>query len=168
MTNRRIRQTIKSVSVFSLVMLILGFQGCNQGTIYEGKYEFDTKAWHKDSLVTFNPVLNDTSQIINLGFSLEHSNDYPYSNLWLFIDVKSPNGHTQTDTMEYFLAEPDGQWIGKGSDDSRILYWLYKRGVKLSTPGKYTFSVRQGMRRDDLSGIHAFSLWVEEADIENE
>lgn len=166
MTNHLIAQAIKNANVFYLVLLIFGFWGCNPGAIYEGEHEFVTKSWHKDSLVTFYPDLNDTSQVLNIGFSMEHSNDYPYSNLWLFVDVKSPNGHMQTDTMEYFLAEPDGRWIGKGSDDSRILYWLYKRGVKLSTPGTYTFSIRQGMRRDDLPGIHSFSLWLEKAEVD--
>ncbi|PWD99172.1 gliding motility lipoprotein GldH [Marinilabilia rubra] len=168
MINHPIPQAIKNVSPLSLVLLLISLFSCNQGAIYEEKYEFAGNGWYKDSVVTFNPVLEDTSKVLNLGFSMEHSNDYPYSNLWLFIEVKSPDGHMQTDTMEYFLAEPDGRWIGKGNDDSRLLYWLYKRGVKLSTPGTYSFSIRQGMRRADLFGIHSFSLWVEEAEMKQD
>jgi gliding motility-associated lipoprotein GldH len=90
----------------------MAFTACNRGTLYETGNEFREQLWHKDSTLVFKPVVEDTSQVINIGFSLEHNNNYPYSNLWLFIDVESPDGKMQTDTIEYFLAEPDGQWIG--------------------------------------------------------
>lgn len=146
------------------LVFIMAFTACNRGTLYETGNEFREQLWHKDSTLVFKPVVEDTSQVINIGFSLEHNNNYPYSNLWLFIDVESPDGKMQIDTIEYFLAEPDGQWIGKGSDKERTLYWLYRRGVKLSSPGQLTFSVTQGMRRDELPGVKSFSLWIEKAE----
>ena len=137
---------------------------CNNSTFYHQEKIFETEAWHKDSVKVFQPVIEDTSTVLNIGFSLEHSNVYPYSNLWLFVDVKSPDGEMQTDTMEYFLAEPNGQWIGKGNDRSRRLYWLYKGGVKMAQPGAYKFELQQGMRRDKLNGLQTISLWIEKAE----
>ncbi|WP_245531775.1 gliding motility lipoprotein GldH [Anaerophaga thermohalophila] len=161
--------TLPGIMRFSTLLIflvfILAFTACNRGTIYETGKAFRDQLWHKDSTLVFKPVVEDTSQVINIGFSLEHNNDYPYSNLWLFVDVESPDGKMQTDTIEYFLAEPDGQWIGKGSDKERTLYWLYRRDVKLSSPGQLTFSVTQGMRRDELPGIQSFSLWIEKAEL---
>ena len=160
MTGHRILPVIRKTRVL-LVLVLVGLASCNQSLVYEENREIPGKNWHKDSLVVFAPAIEDTSNVLNFGFSFEHNNDYPYSNLWLFIDVKGPEGHQQTDTMEFFLAEPDGRWLGKGNDDSRTVNWLYKRGVKMRQPGTYSFVVRQGMRRDRLDGVQSLSMWVE-------
>lgn len=140
---------------------------CNNSTLYNSEKDIEGNSWHKDSVKVFSPVIEDTSEVVSIGFSLEHSKEYPYSNLWLFVNVESPDGQAQTDTMEYFLANPDGGWIGQGNDRSRRLYWLYKGGVKLAQPGEYKFTLQQGMRRDKLDGVQSVSLWVEKAEKKN-
>jgi gliding motility-associated lipoprotein GldH len=161
MTVPRIRQIITKAKLFFLIG-VPALVACDRGLVFEEIRQIDDKGWHKDSPAVFQPVIEDTSQVLNFGFTLEHNNDYPYSNMWLFIDVKSPDGQMQTDTMEFFLAQPDGQWLGQGNDKSRTANWLYKPGVKLRQSGEYLFEVRQGMRRDSLDGILSFSLWIEE------
>ncbi len=163
MTNLRIPPEAKNLKVFLILLLAL-LGACNQGAVFNETANLVEDTWHKDSVLVFDPVINDTSRVVNIGFSLEHTAGYPYSNLWLFVGVKSPGGQMQTDTIEYFLAEPDGKWIGKGNDASRTLHWLYKGGVKLAHPGEYIFSVQQGMRRDSLAGVKSFSLWIEKAE----
>ncbi len=163
MTDHLIRRVIKSSRLWGLLFLI-SFTACNRGLVFEDKHELADHRWHKDSLAVFAPEIEDTSKVVNIGFTLQHNNNYPYSNMWLFVDVKGPEGQLQTDTMEFFLAEPDGRWLGQGNDDSRSVNWLYKPGVKLRNPGSYEFSVRQGMRRDVLEGVHSLSLWIEEAE----
>jgi gliding motility-associated lipoprotein GldH len=154
----------RNVNVYFFLVGLIVLGACNRFTIFEQSRKMTGEKWHKDSVLTFYPVIEDTSKVMNLGFALKHSVDYPYSNLWLFIDVESPGGKVQTDSIEYFLAEPDGQWLGKGNDKSRTVYWLYKRGVKLALPGKYKFAIQQGMRREELNGIQELSVWIEEAE----
>jgi gliding motility-associated lipoprotein GldH len=163
-TDHPILQEIKSLSLW-LIFFVGALAGCNQPVLFEQEYNIADQSWHKDSLLVFSPVIEDTSDIVSIGFSLNYSNEYAYSNLWLFIDVESPGGEMQTDTMEYFLAEPDGEWIGKGNDRSRTLYWLYKGGVKMAQPGEYTITLQQGMRRDNLHGVQNMSLWIEKAEM---
>jgi len=153
---------INLLGVLSFLMFIA--VACGESTIYERGIALPGQSWDKDSLLVFNPVITDTSQVVNIGFSLVHTNDYPYSNMWLFIKVESPDGAMQTDTMEYFLAEPTGQWLGNGNENKMTLFWLYKRDVKLSSPGQYRFGITQGMRREALPGVKSFSLWIEKAE----
>ncbi|WP_010526177.1 gliding motility lipoprotein GldH [Thermophagus xiamenensis] len=157
------RETVKAKWLFALLVFVFGTFACEEITIYEKGQELAGQVWDKDSTLFFYPEIRDTSQVVNIGFSFVHNNDYPYSNLWLFINVLSPDGHMQTDTMEFFVAEPTGEWIGKGSDNKKTVYWLYKNDVKLNAPGKFTFSVTQGMRRDALPGVRSFYLWIEKA-----
>ncbi|MGQ1890406.1 gliding motility lipoprotein GldH [Thermophagus sp. OGC60D27] len=149
--------------LWKLTFLVFVVGACQNSTLYEQGSDFYAQSWDKDSTLVFKPVINDTSQVLNVGFSLVHTNDYPYSNMWLFIEVEGPDGTMQTDTMEYFLAEPTGQWIGRGNDNRKTLYWIYRRDVKLTSPGQYRFSVTQGMRRETLPGVGSFSLWIEKA-----
>ncbi|MFW6043698.1 MAG: gliding motility lipoprotein GldH [Marinilabiliaceae bacterium] len=160
------RAKVKSRLVF--FFLLAGFiTACNNSTLYNSEQEIEGNSWHKDSVKVFRPVMDDTSEVVSIGFSLEHNSEYPYSNLWLFVDVESPDGEAQIDTMEYFLAEPNGEWIGDGNDRSRRLYWLYKGGVKMAQPGEYKVTIQQGMRRDKLNGVQSVSLWIEKAENQN-
>jgi gliding motility-associated lipoprotein GldH len=145
-----------------LLLLLWVAGGCGPATLYENAVELPEKGWFKDSALLFEPLIRDTSAVLNFGFSLNHDNQYPYSNLWLFIEVDGPQGMHQVDTMEFFLAEPDGEWIGKGSEKDKKLYWLYKGNVKMRHPGNYSFKVYHGMRRDWLEGIKEMSFWIEE------
>ena len=63
---------------------------------------------------------------VQLG--LLHSEDYPFSNLYLFLRLDYPNGRTLRDTLECTLAASSGKWLGDGS------HWIdrqvsYQRGV---------------------------------------
>ncbi len=157
-------QAIRNLKLLFLFLIAI-LAGCNDNTLYDQTRPVGPEGWHKDSLLVFSTEIQDTSQVLNLGFSMEHDNNYPYSNLWLFVDVEGPAGQLQTDTIEYFLAEPTGEWVGKGNDKSMTLHWIYKRGVKLSHPGRYSFSVQQGMRRENLVGVKSVTMWIEKANI---
>ncbi len=146
------------------MMLFTAMVACNNSDVFEQSHELPEHGWHKDSSIVFSPVLKDTSMVMNIGFSISHNDDFPYSNLWLFVNVENPGGQTQTDTIEYFLAEPDGTWIGSGNTRSLTVHWLYKGGVKLSEAGEYKFKIQQGMRREVLPGVEDFSLWIEPAE----
>ncbi len=147
-----------------LLMLLLAVVACGPKMVYESAHQLQANLWHKDSVLIFEPLISDTSEVLNIGFTLDHSNLFPYSNLWLFIRVNGPEGMLQVDTMEYFLATPDGEWMGKGNDSRRRLYWLYKGNVKLRHPGVYSFQIHQGMRGESIRGVEKLGLWIEEAD----
>ena len=98
-----------------------------------------------------------------MGFTFKHDNDYPYSNLWLFLNVQGPLQANQTDTLELFLARLDGEWLGRERGNMIEVSALFMNGVKMNQPGDYHFTVVQGMRRESLPGISSIELWVQES-----
>ena len=88
----------------------------------------------------------------NLQFGLRHSEDYPFSNLFLFVELEYPNGKTMLDTLECPLGAPDGRWYGEGHGwiDLRV---GYKQAVAFPLQGDYTLRVLHAMRRDPLPGL---------------
>lgn len=150
------------------IIFVLLVTACTKNTLFEEKVFFNKVGWNKDAPAVFNVVYADTSQVVDIGMTILHSEDYSFSNLWLFVDVDGPEGLVQKDTMELFFAHTNGQWLGNRKGNEIQISALYQYGVKLSKPGNYTFAVTQGMRRSPLEGIEEFSWWIQESDAKAE
>lgn len=91
-----------------------------------------------------------------LTFALRHTNDYPYSNLWVEISYRDDNGVEQRDTVRLELCDVYGRWYGKGIGD------YYQMASEVATkgliPAGATVSVRHIMRVDTLKGIQSVGL----------
>ncbi|MBA5629174.1 gliding motility lipoprotein GldH [Moheibacter lacus] len=116
--------------------------------------------WNKDAAVTFNFEVKDSIGKYDFYLLSRNNNEYPYSNLYLFTKLTTPKGETFTDTLQYYLAFQDGEWVGKGNS-LKELYLLYRENVSLKDTGNYQLSVWHGMREENLSGIEDISLIVD-------
>lgn len=116
--------------------------------------------WNKDAAVTFDFEVKDSIGKYDFYLLSRNNNEYPYSNLYLFTKLTTPKGETFTDTLQYYLAFQDGEWVGKGNS-LKELYLLYRENVSLKDTGNYQLSVWHGMREENLSGIEDISLIVD-------
>ena len=93
----------------------------------------------------------------NLFFKIRTSEDYKFSNLYLIVDLKYPNGKLQKDTLEYQMARPDGSMLGDGLmfiKEHKLWYKGHKNPFVFSEIGDYTISIRQAMRAlNNVSGL---------------
>jgi gliding motility-associated lipoprotein GldH len=92
---------------------------------------------------------------------IRNKGNYPYSNLWLFLSIRSPDGKQVTDTVEFTLAEASGRWKGSGLGGLYDNQILYKKSVYFPHKGYYRFSLKQGMRDNVLKGINDIGIRVE-------
>lgn len=153
---------MKQIIYITLSILILaGIASCDSKRVFEAYKTLEEKGWNKDSVVTFNVHLTDTTRNHNLYVNIRNKGTYPYSNLWLFLTIGSPDGHQLTDTVEFTLAEPSGRWKGSGIGDLHDNQILYKSNVFFPHGGDYTFSIKQGMRDNVLPGIRDIGLRIE-------
>jgi gliding motility-associated lipoprotein GldH len=145
-----------------LLMVLSGFlTGCHKNRVYESYSPLDQQGWHKDSVLTWAFTMNDSAKNYTLSFNLRNTVDYPYSNIWLFVAIDPPGGNTLSDTVEFILADPSGQWLGSGYGKFRDNKLLYRQNVYFPDTGTYVFSVQQGMREEILKGIHDFGISIE-------
>ncbi|MFT3737539.1 MAG: gliding motility lipoprotein GldH [Breznakibacter sp.] len=147
--------------VFSLLALLLVSVSCDRNRVFDSYVTVPKKGWDKDSLACFKVPVHSTQQAMNLLVNIRNTQQYPNSNLWLFIDVKSPSGKTERDTIECMLADVNGEWTGKGWGSIFHSSILWKRGVKFAEHGDYEFKVSHGMRSSELQGIQDVGLRVE-------
>ena len=149
-------------SFFKIVIFlsaVFGIISCSHNEIFFKYHSFANAEWNRNEQAVFYVDIEDNSQPYNVSVELRNNNTYPFSNIWLFVDYKMPNGNRRTDTISADLADVYGKWYGKGMS----LYNLsipYESLVLFPDTGTYTYSIRQGMRENHLKGISDIGLKV--------
>ena len=157
---RPIIKTETRNSLLLLAMLLITLVSCGPDVVFEEYVTIPEDGWSKDSMATFNVNITDVESYNDLFINIRNKSDYANSNLWLFVDVTSPAGKTMRDTLNCFLADEHGKWLGSGWGDLFLVNYPYKRNVKFSEPGEYKFNIIQGMRYDELEGIHNIGITI--------
>lgn len=144
-------------NLFLIALLIVSFSSCAPDTLYTGVHTTGN-SWKADSTATFDINLTE-NQDHSAYIYLKHNGNYGYSNFFLFSELTFPDGMVRTDTLQYFLAQPDGKWLGSGWGDLKSIKLLYP--VQFEQTGNYKLELRQGMRETDLEGIEQIGLAIE-------
>jgi gliding motility-associated lipoprotein GldH len=113
-------------------------------------------------VVRFQVDVTNTADRFNLLVNVRHASNYPYQNFWLFISETTPEGKTTQDTIECYLADNRGKWLGSGLSSIYTMPVLFQQNSVFKKAGKYTFAIRHGMRDDLLNGISDIGLEVEQ------
>ncbi|MDN3608141.1 gliding motility lipoprotein GldH [Kaistella yonginensis] len=150
----------KIMGVF-FVLLILA--SCNNNSEQVFMNNLNGK-WDKKAEQKFDFNIKDAKNPKNIIFVVRNNNDYPYSNIRLivnFLDKKTKS--KSTDTLNYILAKPSGEWLGKGFGDTKEILFQYKLNYKFPGNGDYSIGIVQAMRNDNLPGIEDIGVKLETA-----
>ncbi|MBT8295917.1 MAG: gliding motility lipoprotein GldH [Gramella sp.] len=135
-----------------LVFFIIAFSSCDRNRVYD-EYK-PLRGWHKDSIVTFNLNNIDSSKVYDLFINIRNNNEYNYSNLFLITEIKFPQGKVISDTLEYEMSKPSGEWLGTGFGDVKESKLWYKEKVRFDESGRYKVTIQQAMRKNgEVDGI---------------
>lgn len=147
------------------VFLVLILHACNQKEIYFNYQTLPSGGWSKDSVLNFDINVEDTVSVYNVLIHLRHFGTYPYQNMWLFLESKRPHDSiARKDTIEFYLANEFGKWLGKGSGALKEMPVLYKQQIQLPDSGLYRLSIRHGMRDSVLIGVNDVGVRVEKVE----
>ncbi|SFB76795.1 gliding motility-associated lipoprotein GldH [Kaistella jeonii] len=120
--------------------------------------------WDKKVEQKFNFKVNDAQNPKNIIFVVRNNNDYPYSNIRFIVNFSDAKTKLKSvDTLNYVLAKPNGEWIGKGFGDTKETLFQYKLNYKFPQNGNYSIGIIQAMRADQLKGIEDIGLKIETA-----
>jgi len=155
MNDKKAGWIVTAIIFFSIV-------SCTKEYYYSSETEIPNGIWASNKAAIFTPTFNDTTKTYNILLSVSNSDDYRNSNIWFFILTKSPDGYQHRDTIEVFLAQEDGKWIGDKEGDNWNTRFYFKKNVRFPKTGEYTFEIIQGMRETELNGINKVGIMVEE------
>lgn len=117
--------------------------------------------WEKNQVENFDLEIKDSTPK-NVYLVVRNNDDYPYSNIRFFVTLKDlKTKKTSVDTLNYILAKPNGEWLGKGFGKTKEILFQYKMNETFTTGGKYEIHIQQAMRKDTLVGIEDIGIKVE-------
>ena len=157
-----IRMIRNDVLLYTFLIAVCLFVSCRKEVVYSKYQPIQNKVWDKQSEYYFIFEMDDNSIPYNISLQLRHSDVYPYQNLWLFMEELQPANTSVKDTIEWMLADDFGKWTGNGITLFQNQL-LLKESYHFPDTGKYTISIRQGMRDDRLKGIENIGLLIEKA-----
>ena len=120
--------------------------------------------WSKDSIYTFDIPITETNRRYNVYVNIRNRGEYPYQNLWLYLSRTSPDKQVVSDTIECYLADKRGKWLGSGVGSVFDMPVLYEQNIQFKTSGVYHYKIVHGMRDNVLLGINDIGMRVEKAD----
>lgn len=147
--------------VFTLLLIAFFVVSCNQNDVF---FEYKTvwpEGWNKDSALVYTVNITDANAKYNVYINTRNGGEYPHQNLWLFISKWSPDSILTKDTIDFYLADQRGKWLGSGVGQTFEMPVLYLENVSFQQPGNYIFSVKHGMRDSLLVGLNDVGLRVE-------
>lgn len=109
----------KAKRLIALAALVAALGACsyNQND-YSCFSDIDADGWDADDTFVYTPQLADSTAVGTLSLMVRHTNDYPYSNLWVELETQQPadSGRLEVrlDTFCIELADIYGNWYGKG------------------------------------------------------
>lgn len=151
--------------ILGLLSTIAMVSSCKFNSIYERSESIPKEEWNKNQAVKFEVPVTDTINGYKIMVNVRNSNEYRYSNLFLFITTSSPKGNSVKDTLEITLANDKGKWLGTGfggiwSVDAALRNDMI---VRFPESGVYKIEIAQAMRDDVLRGIKDIGIKVEKA-----
>ena len=118
--------------------------------------------WDKKTQQKFDFKIDDAQNPKNIIIVVRNNNDYPYSNIRFIVNATDAQTKKKSvDTLNYVLAKPNGEWIGKGFGDTKETLFQYKLNYKFPKNGDYSIGIIQAMRTDQLKGIEDIGLKIE-------
>ena len=150
--------------VFYIFVISCFFVSCDDTDIvYQNSKVIENNRWNKNEGVSFDFDINDTTEFYDFYFNLRTTNLYEWSNLFMFVEIGSPEEQFNIDTVEFSLANSVGEWTGISSGsiiNNKILFISKKRFPSLGT---YKLTFNQAMRQDDLTEVMDVGIIIKKA-----
>lgn len=147
--------------ICAALFILISLMSC---TSDEGEIQMKpiNNSWKAKEEQKFQLKINDAQNPKNIIFVVRNNNDYPYSNIRFIVNFTSfKTKKTQTDTLNYILARPNGEWMGTGFGSTKEILFQYKADYKFPENGSYEIGVIQGMRKDPLIGIEDIGIKIQ-------
>ena len=142
---------VKVARIAAVMLIITLLPACKNKSAYLHFETLPTEGWHQDSVLRYVLTTEDSQGVYDLMFHIRHTPAYPYQNMWLFV-TRTSGEVRQTDTLELYLADGRGAWLGNGRNGLITMPVIYDEQVRLGGD-TMTITIQHGMRDSMLRGV---------------
>lgn len=138
---------------FLLLIVVFLIVSCETNLIYDQYQSIENHQWSSNNKIEFIVNNSDTISNKNVFINIRNNKTYEFSSLFLITKIEFPQGMRIIDTLEYEMADAQGQWLGSGFTDIKESKLFYKENVVFSEKGDYKFSIQHATRGiNDIEG----------------
>lgn len=141
--------------------MLFGLTGCVEPVIHSSEEVLPDEGWYLDDSRSFDFHITDHTVPVDFFLQVRNNKDYPYRNMYVFVDIDFPSGSNRRDTVSFILATPDGRWVGEGGGSTYDNDVMFIRRAMLPDTGRYSVRIGHGMRDSVLIGVERIGLIVE-------
>lgn len=152
---------IRILYIVASIILAISLQSCDPNRVFDKSLPLEDATWDRNQIAKFDVEITDTTSYYNVYINLRNDGQYPYRNIYLFTQIKSPDGKYAKDTAEFILADGRGNWEGKGIGDIWEYQFPYKQNVMFPKKGAYIIELEQAMRDIELKYITDIGVRIE-------
>mgnify|MGYP001243234913 CR=1 FL=1 len=146
---------------FILSVIVLMTMSCHQNEVFFQYKNVSQQEWSKDSVMKFDVHISNKEIPHNFYIHLRHNGNYPYQNIWLFLQQTNPDKSVKKDSVEVYLADQYGKWLGTGTGNLKEMQIFYQNKFLFPDTGTYHFEITHGMRDSLLQGIKDVGVRIE-------
>lgn len=143
------------------ILIVFSTSSCTNRVVFDDVSAVNSEGWNLNDKHRFTMNIEDTAATYMYYLHIRNDESYRYSNLYLFMNSRFPNGSLTTDTIECMLADPSGKWLGKGSGYQKDHLILVNSSLKFPLKGNYVVDIWQAMRDEQLVGIQSIGIRIE-------
>lgn len=148
------------IRILVICVCSIFLSSCSEQLHYSSSVDFTNSVWQFENPAVFNFDITDNSDKYNLFLDIDHSNNYPFENLYLRIKTEFPDKSIAIDTLSIEMVNNQGKWIGDcGSENCDLKVFLQEK-TKFKESGSHKIDIEQFTRESDLMGIKSLSFSV--------
>lgn len=136
-----------------IILLLVVFSSCDSKYVFEDYKTIGHGGWNRDSAIIFNVPVKNIDHSFKMYINIRNIGNYSKRNIWLYVNIRYPDGNLYSDTVEFYLADELGVWEGKGIGDLYDNKFFYKKNIFFPVIGEYSVSLRHRMKEMNLRGI---------------
>lgn len=159
-----IRKNLRHKIICALLcaLLTLAYTSCDQREMYYYFHEIKNTEWAQNDTLFFDidSTLFELNTPYRLSIEVTNNVNYPYQNIWLFIQANLENDSIFSDvSKEYLLADEFGKWKGSGFG-SLYQVSLPMENIIFKERRNYRIKIEHGMQDEPLAGIEKLGIKI--------
>lgn len=149
---------------FLIACTILLMASCYKQPHYQKSYSFKKHEWKQTVKPRFEVQIDDTSKAYDFIITLRNNTDYQFSNLWIYLNSKTPKGEKSREPYQIRIVDDYGKWLGKKTGSSVENNVVFSKR-KMPYPGKYIFEIEQGIIQESVNNLLDITFIVRESEV---
>ena len=148
-----------------LALLALLLSACDPNRVFEQNTDFANYSWDVQKKPAFSFEIGDTAARYDVYLNVRNAAMYPYYNLFVKATLSGPPGVESTARLHQMLLlnAKTGEPLGSGTGDIYDHSFRALPRQRFGRPGRYTLTLEQYMRQDQLPGLMAVGVRVVKA-----